>query len=168
MNDSTTISAPQHYKCTGCGADLTYAPGTTVLSCKYCGTEQQICSTNNTTVVKETDYSDFLSVNSIAEDQKQEVHTIKCAACGAAVTLTPNITSDLCVFCGTPLIVKNALTSSIIKPGYLLPFKVTQSEALTAFRVWIKKLWFAPNKLKTYGDRADRLNGVYIPYWTYD
>jgi predicted RNA-binding Zn-ribbon protein involved in translation (DUF1610 family) len=168
MNDSTTTSVSQYFKCTGCGADLTYAPGTTVLSCRYCGTEQQICSTNDKTLIEETDYRKFLSVNLLNEDQKQEVHTIKCTACGAMVTFTQHTTSDLCVFCGTTLVIKNSLTNSIIKPRYLLPFKVTQSVALTAFRVWIKKLWFAPNKLKTYGDHSDKLNGVYIPYWTYD
>jgi predicted RNA-binding Zn-ribbon protein involved in translation (DUF1610 family) len=168
MNDSTKALSTQHYKCTGCGADLTYAPGTTVLSCRYCGTEQQICSINDKLVVEETDYRKFLSVNVTNEHEKQEVHTIKCTACGAMVTLTPNTTSDLCVFCGTSLIARNTFTNNTIKPRYLLPFKITQSEALVGFRVWIKKLWFAPNKLKKYGDRSDKLNGVYIPYWTYD
>jgi len=29
-------------------------------------------------------------------------------------------------------------------------------------------LWFAPNDLKKYADTTDKLNGMYIPYWTYD
>ena len=32
----------------------------------------------------------------------------------------------------------------------------------------MNSLWFAPNDLKKYVDNADKLNGIYIPYWTYD
>lgn len=168
MNDSRTVTETHHYACTGCGADLTYAPGTTSLKCQYCGTEQQINTLSPNAIIEESDYRQFLSANSIPEDQKGNVHTVKCTACGAMVTLKPDTTSDLCLFCGTPLIVRNAYTNTILKPRYLLPFKVTQSKALSAFRNWIKKMWFAPNNLKHYGDNQDKLNGVYIPYWTYD
>ena len=33
---------------------------------------------------------------------------------------------------------------------------------------WLGRLWFAPSDLKAYA-RADRaMQGIYIPYWTYD
>ena len=31
-------------KCQGCGANIEYAPGTTVLRCPYCGHEQQLAA----------------------------------------------------------------------------------------------------------------------------
>jgi len=65
--------------------------------------------------------------------------------------------------------VKDASTCSIIKPKYLLPFKVERNKAKDEFIKWVGKLWFAPNKLKQYAQHsAEKLKGVYMPYWTYD
>jgi DNA-directed RNA polymerase subunit RPC12/RpoP len=164
---SSSISV-NHYKCVNCGADLTYAPGTTKLACEYCGTEMVIADAERAATVEETDFSKFLSENDISEDQKCVVHTINCGSCGAVTTLAENVTSGECSFCGTPLVVSNAQTKTIIKPRYLLPFKIVQKDALSAYKQWIQKLWFAPNKLKLYGSTADKLSGIYIPYWTYD
>jgi len=58
--------------------------------------------------------------------------------------------------------------SNVIKPRALLPFKVTADDARDAYRRWLKRRWFAPSKLKEYAQDDTPLNGVYIPYWTYD
>jgi predicted RNA-binding Zn-ribbon protein involved in translation (DUF1610 family) len=166
--ETTEISNTCHYKCTGCGADLTYAPGTTQLQCQYCGTQQQIASVSGDTIVNENDYLQYLSEKTIDSSEKQTVHTVNCKSCGATVTLDSHITSDKCIFCGTPLVVADSQTGEILKPEYLLPFKITHQNAHDQFKKWLGKLWFAPNKLKHYGDNADMLSGVYIPYWTYD
>ncbi|HEX2959436.1 MAG TPA: hypothetical protein VHO70_21560 [Chitinispirillaceae bacterium] len=169
MSDEIPSSiSVNHYKCINCGADLTYAPGTTTLTCEYCGTEMAIADAGSAAQVEEADFTKFLSENNISDEQKCVVHTINCGSCGAITTLDEHVTSGECAFCGTPLVVANAQTSTIIKPKYLLPFKIVQKDALNAYKQWIRKLWFAPNKLKKYGTTADKLSGVYIPYWTYD
>ena len=58
--------------------------------------------------------------------------------------------------------------SRLIKPEGVLPFKLSQKEAFDNFRRWIRKLWFAPAKLKQYAQAESKLAGVYIPFWTYD
>jgi DNA-directed RNA polymerase subunit RPC12/RpoP len=166
--ETTSAISVKHYKCENCGADLTYAPGTKNLKCEYCGTEMVIHDAEEAFMVEETDFSKFLSENTIADDQKCVVHTVHCKNCGAETTLAENVTSGECSFCGTPLVVQNSQTSTIIKPRYLLPFKIVQKDALNAYKKWIQKLWFAPNKLKKYGSTASKLSGIYIPYWTYD
>jgi LSD1 subclass zinc finger protein len=158
----------RHFKCSGCGADLTYKPGTHILKCNYCDTEQPINDENVKTVIEESDYRAFFADNTIPTDQKKDVQVIKCNSCGALVTFKPNTVSDLCIFCGSPVVIQNPVTNTIIKPRYLLPFKITKNNSFELFQKWIKKLWFAPNKLKKYRLENERLNGVYIPYWTYD
>ena len=54
------------------------------------------------------------------------------------------------------------------KPQYVLPFGIDESNALKRFGQWLNSLWFAPNDLKHYADSADRLAGMYLPYWTFD
>jgi hypothetical protein len=33
---------------------------------------------------------------------------------------------------------------------------------------WLGSLWFAPNGLLDYARKGRKLEGVYLPYWTYD
>jgi LSD1 subclass zinc finger protein len=153
--------------CKECGALLKYAAGTTHLKCDYCGAANDIQEATEATVVEEIDFEKFLNENN-SDVEKQEVVTVKCGNCGASTTLKPNIASDSCPFCASPIVVTGGTTSSIIKPSYLLPFKIDQKAAFAAFTKWVNSLWFAPSDLKKYVDNADKLNGMYIPYWTYD
>ncbi len=33
---------------------------------------------------------------------------------------------------------------------------------------WLGNLWFAPNGLQQYARKGRRMNGLYLPYWTFD
>ena len=167
MSDETKISETiqRETVCKGCSGKLQFAPGTHHLKCPSCGTENEI--EVSTAVFEELDFEKF--VNEFKEQSDvQEVATIKCEACGAQTTFNPNVVSDACPCCGSPLVVKNASSSHTIKPKALLPFGIDQQKAFEDFRLWINKLWFAPNKLKEYARSQDKLTGLYIPYWTYD
>jgi predicted RNA-binding Zn-ribbon protein involved in translation (DUF1610 family) len=160
-----TLAAADSFACTSCGADLTYQPGTTTLACKYCGAENEIPQLDAEIV--ELDFHAFLTEKAGDEDQIIG-HFVKCDCCGASCTLEPNITASDCPYCGTPLIVAQARDESVIQPKSLLPFKLTKEEALTAFKGWVKKRWFAPNDLKKASLNFEHFKGVYIPYWTFD
>ncbi|HWB62241.1 MAG TPA: hypothetical protein VG603_01935, partial [Chitinophagales bacterium] len=141
-------------------------PGTNSLKCSQCGTVNQIGA--GPVKVEETDFNKFLGDHVISGHDKLEIITVKCSSCGAESSLKPNLTSDNCPFCDSPLVIKGGTTNSVLKPKYLLPFAVTQKDAYADFGKWLKGLWFAPNNLKNYADKAEKLNGIYIPYWTYD
>jgi hypothetical protein len=59
-------------------------------------------------------------------------------------------------------------TSRLIKPQALIPFRLTEAEARKAMGAWLGRLWFAPNGLVEYARRGRALNGMYVPYWTFD
>jgi LSD1 subclass zinc finger protein len=151
--------------CKGCSGKLQFAPGTNHLKCPACGMENEIEVT--TQVFEELDFEKF--VNEFKEQSTvQEVATVKCQGCGAQTTFNPNVVSDSCPCCGSPQVVKNASSTHSIQPKALLPFAIDQAKAFNEFSTWIKKLWFAPNKLKKYAAQQEKLTGLYIPYWTYD
>ncbi|MBN2581884.1 MAG: hypothetical protein JXL80_02375, partial [Planctomycetes bacterium] len=97
----------------------------------------------------------------------REQTTVTCSTCGAEVTFEPNVSGDLCPFCGSSVVVGGGSTRTI-KPRSLLPFYVTREQATTAFQGWLDGLWFAPGDLKRMARTDGRLAGVYVPYWTYD
>lgn len=151
-------------RCTGCAGKLVFAPGTNSMKCPYCGTLNEIAASSET--IEELDFEKFLKEFQ-EQSVVQEVANIKCEACGAQTTFDPGVVSGECPFCGTPQVVKQASMNRTFRPRSLLPFMVNLDTAYAGFRHWLKKLWFAPNKLKNSA-RQDSFTGLYIPYWTYD
>jgi hypothetical protein len=49
-----------------------------------------------------------------------------------------------------------------------LPFQLEERAAHKAMTDWLGRLWFAPSGLKEYARQGRRLDGIYVPYWTYD
>lgn len=153
----------QTFPCDSCGADLHYQPGTQHVRCPYCGSAQRIEA--STDEVRELGYVEALQ--GLEDEVVMEEHlTIECPSCRSQTTFEPNITADECAFCGTKIVVQGKSTRAI-RPAALLPFKVKRQEAARLFKTWLSKLWFAPNALKKFA-RMGGLDGLYIPYWTYD
>ncbi|WP_372808881.1 hypothetical protein [Pontiella sp.] len=153
------------FACTSCGAELTYQPGTTTLACQYCGAENEIPEIDES--VEELDFLAYLT-EAATKEEELVGHFVKCDSCGASCTLEPNITASDCPYCSTPLVMEHAHDETVIKPKSLLPFKLSQDQALAEFKEWVGKRWFAPNDLKKASLNFDHFKGVYIPYWTFD
>ncbi len=165
LNPELAETNQDEIACNKCAAKLEFEPGTSSLTCPYCGTKNEIEISDES--IDELDFEKFLQ-DAESGDNIEEVSTIACDACGAITSLSPNVVSSECPFCGNKLIVKNENTNKQIKPKSLLPFKINSKEALKSFKTWLKKLWFAPPGLKKFASQAEKLAGMYIPYWTYD
>lgn len=157
-------SGPKEFPCRQCGAKLQYAPGTKAQKCAYCGSENLIAQSEAD--IHELDFGTYLRQ---VADQRDTVErlTVKCSACGAESSLEPNVTSAHCPFCASP-VVATGTSHRMLKPQSLLPFKVTRDQGQNCFRNWVSSLWFAPGDLKRYAQAESKLNGMYVPYWTYD
>ena len=153
--------------CTSCGALLKFKPGSKHLACEYCGAENEIAQPDATGKIEETSLDAFL-VKNFEQEEQVEVATVKCESCHAVSTFDAKTSSDKCPFCASPLVVKSGTTSRMHKPQYVLPFGIDETKAKSNFGTWLKSLWFAPNDLKHYADRAGRLAGMYLPFWTFD
>ncbi len=154
----------KRFPCKQCGAALEFQPDTAVQKCPYCGFENPIPQSPEE--IKELDFKAHLAALS-EQEETHEKRIVKCSACGAEVSFSPEMASDRCPFCGVPIVTTGGSTKAI-KPKSLLPFKVERDQATGFFKCWLKGLWFAPNDLKAYADTEERLQGLYVPYWTYD
>jgi LSD1 subclass zinc finger protein len=162
-----TRSISNELACGGCGALLKFKPGTHHLVCEYCGARNEIAQPESTGELQEINLDDFLERNFNNED-KVEVAVVKCNSCGATTTLSTRISSDKCPFCASSLVVKSGTTATLHKPQYVLPFGIDDKQATENFKRWLRGLWFAPSDLRHYADSANRLAGMYLPYWTFD
>ena len=158
------VKLDKQFECGQCGASLEFTPGANQLTCPYCGHENPIATID--VIVEEQDYQAALGSLAATEEMEERME-VKCGSCGASSTLDANVAADECPFCGTP-IVQAAVAKRVFKPRGLLAFKIRREDAQTAFREWIQSLWFAPSALKRRAKQVERLQGVYMPYWTYD
>src|SRR5688500_9778707 len=140
----------RQFPCRQCGANLVFEPGTTALTCQYCGTRNDIAPLAE--VIEELDFQTHASQLS-ASTETQETLTVRCNACGAETDFTHDVASSKCPFCGAA-IVAAASSKKQIKPRSLLPFHVTRQQAGDLFRRWVASLWLAPNDLVRVAQRS--------------
>ena len=164
MKKADKAGGQERFPCTRCGALLKFLPGTNHLKCEFCGQENQIEAQFEP--IKEYDLHQALSELEKASPVSDSPQ-LQCENCGAEFKFEKNIHAGECPFCGTTIVSQTA-ASRAIKPRSLLPFKVTDEEAIELFRDWLRHIWFAPNKLKKFARSDSRLTGVYLPYWTFD
>lgn len=153
------------YQCSGCGAALKYKPGTPFLTCDYCSTQTPI-DVKLAGEVVELDFNHY--ARQFEDINSEATKVIGCRKCGAESTFDESLKSMKCPYCTSPLIESDIHEERLIKPSYLLPFHISDDQITDHLSLWLKKLWFAPNKLKKRALHTNKIQGVYIPYWTYD
>jgi len=154
----------QAFKCGSCAGKMSFQPGADAQKCPYCGFENPIPKSDED--IEELDFKTYLSECPESQDLIEQL-TVDCSECGAEVTTDPNVSAQQCAFCGSDIIA-TAHSTKHIKPKSLLPFKVTRKEGQASFKSWLNSLWFAPSALKKMAQQDGKLNGMYVPYWTYD
>ena len=158
---SQTPASQTQYPCANCGANVEFAPGTTVLKCPYCGAETPLAPTG--AQIREHSYAEF------ADLPRKPIatlapHVFTCQGCGA-VTQSDKI-SDRCQFCGAPLVAAVGSGEQVAPEG-VMPFGLDRAGLREALRKWASSRWFAPNGLKKVTE-AESSHSTYLPHWTYD
>jgi predicted RNA-binding Zn-ribbon protein involved in translation (DUF1610 family) len=151
-----------NFKCPNCGAPTKFSPLSGKLKCEFCKSTFDI--EQSVEEIQEHDYKTALK--KLSQNNK-EMHEkdVKCTSCGSSFKISPYSISTLCPFCGTPAIVDFVHD---ITPQSIIPFTITQVLAKDSFKKWIGSLWFAPSSLGKYFRENEKLQGYYLPYWTYD
>lgn len=152
------------FPCPSCGADLRFAPGSDSLVCGHCGHEAPIAAPRGG--IRELDLR-AAERDDIAAADMEETRVARCGSCGAQVEFQPGVHANSCPFCASPLVTGTG-THRHIKPQAQLPFLLMEEEARAAMKRWLGRLWFAPSDLRKFASAERALDGIYVPYWTYD
>lgn len=159
----------ERFPCAACGADLRYDPAADGMVCHHCGAREAVEGSGpwrGGRAIEELDLRAALA-NQLPAAEMVESQVLACSNCGATVDFDPQTHAAECPFCATP-VVTGAAMDRHIKPRALLPFAVTEDAARDAMVAWLGRLWFAPGGLQAYARKGRRLQGIYVPFWTYD
>jgi DNA-directed RNA polymerase subunit RPC12/RpoP len=155
------------FPCPDCGADFRFDPAAGQLVCDHCGNTGDLQpSPWGRVQLKELDFDAAVARN-LPETEIEETRVSKCPNCGAEVEFDGSIHAAECPFCATPVVTDTGVHRHI-KPRGVLPFAVDERAAHKAMTDWLGRLWFAPNGLQDYARKGRRMQGIYVPYWTFD
>ncbi|MEM9909458.1 MAG: TFIIB-type zinc finger domain-containing protein [Pseudomonadota bacterium] len=162
------MSVEEHrFPCDQCGADFRFAPSEGKLICDHCG---KVTDLENggpwESKIVELDFKAALA-GALEASEIEETRVLNCTSCGAQVEFDEIVHAKECPFCATPF-VGGTGTHRHIKPKGLLPFRLDEPKARAAMNDWLGRLWFAPSGLQDYARKGRRMQGIYVPYWTFD
>ncbi|SHJ53268.1 hypothetical protein SAMN04488012_11114 [Palleronia salina] len=158
--------APDHrFPCGACGSDMRFDPGTGNLVCDHCGNTETL-DRDAPSAIAERDFRDAIEAR-LPDTAMEETRVSRCPNCGAEVAFDPEIHATECPFCAAPVVTETGAHRHI-KPQALLPFAIDEATARQGMKDWLGSLWFAPNGLKDYARKGRRMQGIYVPYWTFD
>jgi hypothetical protein len=95
-------------------------------------------------------------------DLAPEAQSVSCRGCGAVTVTTHRAVR--CPFCSGSLV--TAEPADGILPDAVAPFSLDEAAAAAAVTRWLGRRWFAPSDLVRVA-RRDRLQAVYLPYWSF-
>ncbi|SDE43041.1 primosomal protein N' (replication factor Y) - superfamily II helicase [Limimaricola pyoseonensis] len=162
----TGVIEEHRFPCPVCGSDLGYAPGTSELACRHCGHREAIAALDDPSATREIDFESARR-GEVPVSQIEETRVAGCPSCGAQVEFAPGTHAMRCPYCDTSVVADTG-THRHIKPRALLPFEIDEAQAKQALTRWLGSLWFAPNGLRDYARKGRRMNGIYVPFWTFD
>jgi hypothetical protein len=163
-------TAREKYHCPSCGAEAHWTPSRQLLICPFCGTEAPatLQTRDNGPAILEHDLAAALRrIPDEARGWKADKTSVRCRSCHAISVFDAQNVGQRCDFCGSAQLVPYAEVKDPFRPESLLPLKVSEAQARELIHAWRRRLWLAPNKIKSRA-LTDTARGIYLPYWTFD
>lgn len=165
------MAAIQEYKCPCCGGAITFNSTIQKMKCPYCDTEFEMETlADYDHELKEQQDDDMTWENAAgAEWQDGEtdgLHTFVCRSCGGEIVGDENTAATSCPFCGNPVVMMGQL-SGVLKPDFVIPFKLDKRAAKNALNKHYKGKRLLPKVFKDQ-NHIDEIKGIYVPFWLFD
>ncbi len=150
------------FSCASCGGVMTFDPANQALKCDNC---DSVMGINNIEGAVQEHAITGAALNA-AVVKERESHIMECSGCGAMMDVSATSTATKCPYCDSDYVLSDKQIDTVVPDG-IIPFKFGKKDANNRFANWVKGLFWAPNKLK-HMYKQDKIQGVYVPFWTFD
>lgn len=156
-----------HIQCPNCGSsEIGYSAEIKMLQCTHCRHTWDLPKGRDKII--ERKLGEGFNLESYPKGLGEtETKTYHCKGCGSQTAFPKTKVNITCPFCGSTAVNEEASAANVIEPAGVLPFTFPQKQALAAFTSWIGDGWFHPNDLAKQA-ALDKIQGVYLPFWTFD
>lgn len=147
----------KNYSCKNCGAGLSFEPASGKWACQYCRSSFD---------KSELDEQYGAVGDTHLNETFHELESYHCESCGADLIADETTTATFCLYCRNPVVIKEKF-KGVFEPEYVIPFKITKTQAEDLYRNWINKRLFAPINFKR-DEEIEKITGMYAPFWLFD
>ena len=180
-----------NYQCPACTGPLHYSESLGKLKCDYCGTEYEVAEIEAMYAKKEEKSVEAQKKAEKETEQKKQqqakaaeegwdtsdisdnwgkdaagMKSYNCPSCGAELICDETTAATSCPYCGNPTVVPGQF-SGVLKPDYVIPFKVSKKEAIEKLKMHYKGRPYLPKSFKD-DNHIEEIQGVYVPFWMFD
>lgn len=173
-----------NYQCPACMGPLHFVGESGRLECDYCGSDFNVAEiealykekeqkaakaaedTANAPVTKDGSEWDVSGLNEDWGADAEGMRAYSCPSCGAELLCEATTAATSCPYCGNPTVVPGQF-SGILKPDYVLPFKLSKEDAIKALKKHYLKKPLLPSTFSK-ANHLEEIKGVYVPFWMYD
>lgn len=100
-----------------------------------------------------------------AADTSIVTYNFNCEGCGASMSYDASAGSLRCPFCGSEKLSQQQ-DRKTLRPSGVIPFQISQGDALAQMRSWLGKSFWRPGDLAQAAS-VTRMTAVYVPYWVF-
>ena len=185
-----------NYQCPACTGPLHFVGESGRLECDYCGSSFDIAEIEAFYAEKEAkaaeatqkqeeaeaaqksaeaeeqqtaaDGSDW-DASGLSEDWGADAAGMKaycCPSCGAELLCDATTAATSCPYCGNPSVLPGQF-AGILKPDFVLPFKLSKEDAIKTLKKHYLKKPLLPSTFSK-ANHLEEIKGVYVPFWMYD
>lgn len=176
-----------NHKCPACTGPLHFVGASGKLECEYCGSAYEVAEIEALYAQKEAAAEEASAAAAAKEAQQAEQHedagwnmsatedwgadagnmkAYTCPSCGAELICDGTTAATSCPYCDNPTIIPGQF-SGVLKPDYVIPFKVSKEDAVKALKNYYKGKKFLP-KAFSETNHVEDIKGIYVPFWLYD
>ena len=175
-----------NYQCPACTGPLHFSGETGMLECDYCGSSYDVAEIEALYAQKDEKAAeakqkadekaeraaadgDDWDTSGMSSDWGDEANGIKaytCPSCGAELLCEETTAATSCPYCGNPTVVPGQF-SGMLKPDYILPFKLGKQDAINALKRHYRKKPLLPSTFSK-ANHLQEIKGVYVPFWMFD
>jgi predicted RNA-binding Zn-ribbon protein involved in translation (DUF1610 family) len=154
------------FKCPQCGAVTAYSAADGGLTCTHCGYYEP---PQKAVVGKGAEEFEFTveTMERAAHGWGEARKELQCQGCGAYTSVPTDALTHTCPFCGSNKVIQREAPQDILRPRFLIPFKIEADKCQNLSREWLGSSWMTPGALKRLARVAD-FTGIYLPFWTFD
>ncbi|TFG69931.1 MAG: hypothetical protein E4H27_06585 [Anaerolineales bacterium] len=156
------------FKCPQCLATTAYSVPDGGLRCTHCGYYEAPSQVVVGKAAKEFEFTlETMTVAGLAQGWGASRKELQCQSCQAKTTLPQGHLTHTCPFCGSTQVLQQDAAQDMLRPRFLVPFKVDTDACQKIAFEWLGSSWMTPKSLKSLASVAG-FTGIYLPYWTFD
>jgi len=154
------------FRCPHCNSATAYSTDDGGLTCSFCGYYEA----PQTEIVGKGAQEFEFTVETVERSTNgwgQERKELVCNSCAVHTTLSVEMLSHTCPFCGSHAVVQTRAPQDVLRPRFLVPFVTTTENCRQITAEWLQNSWMLPKDLQNLA-RSTEYTPIYIPFWTFD